>query len=260
LETLKIETDARGVARVELARPDVLNAFNEQMIAELAETFSGLGRRADVHAVVLWAQGKAFSAGADLQWMQRQSKNSPDENYQDSKRFAEMMRVLYECPKPVIARVQGHAFGGGVGLMCVSDIVVAAAHTKFGITEAKFGILPAVIGPYVINAIGPRQGKRLALTAENFSAAQAATLGLVHEVVESEGLDAKVGEILNQVLRNGPNALGEIKQLYRRISVGPITPEIRDLTAQTISRVRGTDEAVEGFAAFFEKRAAKWAK
>jgi len=258
MTTLNLSTDTRGVATVELARPDVLNAFDEAMIGELAQAFADLASDANVRVIVLRAAGKAFCAGADLAWMQRQAKNSEADNRADATRFAEMMRVLYECPKPTIARVHGHAFGGGVGLMCACDIVVAAESAKFAISEAKFGILPAVIGPYVINAVGPRQARRLALTAETFGAAFAHDIGLVHEVTAPDSIDAKVEDIVSPILKNGPRALAEIKQLFARFSVGPITAETRALTAQTIARLRGTDEAREGFAAFLEKRPPKW--
>ena len=260
MNTLHVSTDARGVATVELSRPDVLNAFDEAMIGEIAQAFGDLGKDARVRVIVLRAAGKAFCAGADLAWMQRQAKNSEADNRADALAFAEMMRLLYECPKPTVARVHGQAFGGGVGLMCACDIVVAAEGAKFAISEAKFGILPAVIGPYVINSVGPRQARRLALTAETFGAAFAREIGLVHEVTAPDGLDAKVEEIVSLILKNGPNALAEIKQLFARLPVGPITHGVRALTAQTIARLRGTDEAREGFAAFFEKRPAKWNK
>ncbi len=258
MNTIRLTVDARGVATVELAREAVLNAFDEAMIGEIASAFGGLSTRADVRVVVLRGAGKAFCAGADLAWMQRQAKNSEEANRKDALVFAEMMRVVYECPKPTIARVHGAAFGGGVGLMCACDIVVAAEGTKFAVSEAKFGIIPAVIGPYLMNAAGPRQARRLALTAETFGAAFAHDIGLVHEVTAPDGIDAKVDEIVAMMLKNGPNALAEIKRLFARLAVAPITQDTRGMTAETIARLRMTEEAKEGFAAFFEKRAAKW--
>lgn len=258
MNTIRLSTDARGVTSVELARESVLNAFNEEMIGELADAFTRLGNDANTRVIVLRAAGKAFCAGADLAWMQRQAKNSEADNRADAARFAEMMRVLYECPKPTVARVNGAAFGGGVGLMCACDIVVASDNAKFAISEAKFGILPAVIGPYVTNAVGPRHARRLALTAEAFGARFAHDIGLVHEVTTSDDLDAKVEELVSLILKNGPNALAEIKKLLARLEVGPVTAEVRQMTSETIARLRMTDEAKEGFAAFFEKRPAKW--
>jgi methylglutaconyl-CoA hydratase len=260
MNTLRISTDERGIATVELAREAVLNAFDEAMIAELAEAFRTLGDDANARVIVLRAAGKAFCAGADLQWMQRQAKNSEADNRKDAQVFAEMMRTVYECPKPTVARVHGAAFGGGVGLMCACDIVIAAKGAKFAISEAKFGIIPAVIGPYVTNAVGPRHARRLALTAEVFDAKFARDIGLVHEVTTTDAIDAKVDEIVSLILKNGPNALAEIKKLFGRLSVGPVTADTRAMTAETIARLRMTGEAKEGFAAFFDKRPATWIK
>jgi methylglutaconyl-CoA hydratase len=270
MNTLRLSTDARGVATVELARESVLNAFDEAMIGEIAQAFRDLGADANARVIVLRAAGKAFCAGADLAWMQRQAKNSEADNRRDAQVFAEMMRVVHECPKPTVARVHGAAFGGGVGLMCACDIVIAAEGAKFAISEAKFGIIPAVIGPYVTNAIGPRHARRLALTAEVFGAAYARDIGLVHEVVPASSseavgqakspIDAKVDEIVSLILKNGPTALAEIKKLFGHLSVGPITAETRAMTAETIARLRMTGEAKEGFAAFFDKRPASWTK
>jgi len=260
METVALAVDERGVARLDMNRAEVFNAFDETMIAELAATFDELGRRDDVRVVVLGARGKAYSAGADLQWMKRQSANDEATNRADARRFAEMMRAVAECPKPTIARVQGSAFGGGVGLMAACDIVVVAEHARFAVSEAKFGILPAVIGPYVVNAVGVRQARRLALTATQIDAREALTLGLAHCVVAADALDAAVDAVLAELLGNGPGAQGEIKRLFAQMEVGPITAEVRELTAATIARVRSTDEAREGFAAFLDKRRASWSR
>jgi methylglutaconyl-CoA hydratase len=260
MNTLRVSTDARGVATVELAREAVLNAFDEAMIGELAEAFGKLGSDANARVIVLRAAGKAFCAGADLAWMQRQAKNSEADNKRDAQVFAEMMRTVHECPKPTVARVHGAAFGGGVGLMAACDIVIAAEGAKFAISEAKFGIIPAVIGPYVTNAVGLRHARRLALTAEVFDAKFARDIGLVHEVTAPDAIDAKVDEIVALILKNGPTALAEIKKLFGRLHVGPITADTRAMTAETIARLRMTGEAKEGFAAFFDKRPATWIK
>lgn len=256
--TIAVQRTADGVARVTMARAAVFNAFDETMIAELGAAFDALGADASVRAIVLAGEGKAFSAGADLQWMQRASQASFEWNLEDARRFAAMLDRIASCPKPTIARVQGVALGGGVGLVCACDFAVAAQSARFAVSEAKFGILPAVIGPYVINAIGKRHAKRLALTAAQIPAAEALAIGLVHEVVPVEALDAAVCGLLTQLGQNGPGALGEIKRLFAQIGEGPVTPEVRELTAHTIARVRGTDEAREGFAAFLAKRPASW--
>jgi methylglutaconyl-CoA hydratase len=259
-KTIKLSTDGRSVARVTLAKPETLNAFDETMIGELNEVFAALSHSPDTRVVVLAAEGRAFSAGADLRWMERASNNSQEANLQDARRFAGMMQTLQACSKPVVARVQGAAYGGGVGLCCACDIVFAVPQARFAVSEAKFGILPSVIGPYLNNAVGKRQALRLALTAEQIDAARAAEIGLVHEVVEADQLDAAIEATVAQLLGNGPGALGEIKQLFSSFAVGEIDDEVRELTAQTIARVRATPEAREGFAAFLTKRPAAWVK
>jgi len=261
VDTLQIATDARGVARVTMNRPEVFNAFDEAMIADLDAAFERLGRDPAVRIVVLDGAGKAFSAGADLQWMKRASEATQDWNVEDARRFAGMLDRIARCPKPTIAKVHGVALGGGVGLTLACDIAVAAAGAQFAVSEARFGILPSVIGPYVMNAVGPREARRLALTASRIPAAEALRIGLLHEVVESDaagGLDAAVERWIAELLMNGPRAQAEIKALFAQLEVGPVTAEVRELTAQTIARVRMGSEAKEGFAAFLGKRPAAW--
>jgi methylglutaconyl-CoA hydratase len=257
-QTLKITQRKAGVAQVTMARPAVFNAFDEAMIGELDAAFAALVADDAVRVIVLAGEGKHFSAGADLQWMQRASLASLEWNLEDARRFAGMLSRIETCPKPTVARVQGAALGGGVGLACACDIAIAADNASFSVSEAKFGILPAVIGPYVTNAVGKRQAKRLALTTERIGAADALAMGLVQQVVALDALDAAVDTTITQLLAGGPNAQREIKVLFGQLEVGAITPEVRELTAQTISRVRGTSEAREGFAAFLEKRPAPW--
>jgi methylglutaconyl-CoA hydratase len=257
-KTLKLGSDARGVATLTLAREEVFNAFDELMIDELTRAFAALGTDPKVRVVVLAAAGKAFSAGADLRWMERTSQNGRQENLEDARRFARMMQAINECSKPVVGRVQGAAYGGGVGLCCACDIVFASSQSVFSVSEAKFGILPSVIGPYLTNAVGKRQALRLALTAQRIDAAHALRIGLVHQVAETSELDGLIEETVAALLLNGPAALGEIKALFGQLEVGEITEQVRELTAQTIARVRATDEAREGFAAFFAKRAPSW--
>ena len=258
MRTLNIERRAFGVAQVTMSRPAVFNAFDEAMIADLDFAFSTLTEEAEVRVIVLAGAGKHFSAGADLQWMQRASQATLDWNLQDARRFAAMLARIDACPKPTVARVQGAALGGGVGLACACDIAIAADSASFAVSEARFGILPAVIGPYVTNAVGKRQARRLALTTARIGATEALAIGLVQQVVPLEELDKAVDATVRDLLTGGPNAQREIKQLFGQLEVGPITPDVREITAATIARVRGTDEAREGFAAFLAKRPANW--
>ncbi len=257
-QTLSVTTRQPGVAQVTMNRPAVFNAFDEAMIAELDAAFASLEADASVRVIVLAGEGKHFSAGADLQWMQRASAASLEWNLADARKFAGMLARIEACPKPTIARVQGAALGGGVGLAAACDIAVAADNASFAVSEAKFGILPSVIGPYVTNAVGKRHARRLALTATRIGAAEALAMGLVQQVTPLDGLDAAVDATVKELLVCGPQAQAEIKQLFAQLAVGPITPDVRELTAQTISRVRGTPEAKEGFAAFLGKRPANW--
>lgn len=258
-ETLAIEHIGHNLARVTMSRPGVANAFDELMIAELDAAFAQLADEVDVRVIVLAGAGKHFSAGADLKWMQRASEASRDWNLEDARRFVAMLARVAACPKPTVARIQGAALGGGVGLACACDLVIAAQSASFAVSEARFGILPAVIGPYLVNAVGRRQAVRLALTSSRISAAAALQLGLVHRMVPDDGLDSAVDAVVNELLAGGPLAQREIKQLYAQLHAGPVSVETRELTAQTISRVRGTDEAREGFAAFLGKRPPGWA-
>lgn len=257
-KTLSVTTRAPGVAQVTMSRAEVFNAFDEAMIGELDAAFAALEADPAVRVIVLAGDGKHFSAGADLQWMQRASQASEDWNLQDARRFAGMLARLDACAKPTVARVQGAALGGGVGLACACDVAVAASNASFSVSEAKFGILPSVIGPYLTNAVGKRQARRLALTTTRILAEEALAIGLVQQVVAPDALDAAVDAVLKDLLVGGPNAHREIKQLYAQLEVGAVTPAVVELTAATIARVRGTDEAREGFAAFLAKRPAPW--
>ena len=258
MDTLRITTRASSVAQVTMARAAVFNAFDEAMIGELDAAFAQLIDDASVRVIVLAGEGRHFSAGADLQWMQRASAASLEWNLADARRFAAMLARIESAPKPTVARVQGAALGGGVGLACACDIAIAAGDASFSVSEARFGILPAVIGPYVTNAVGKRQARRLALTTERIGAAEALAMGLVQRVVPAAELDAAVDACVAQLLAGGPQAQREIKQLFAQLDVGAITPAVIELTAQTIARVRGSDEAREGFAAFLGKRPANW--
>lgn len=255
---LDLEHRANGVAVLTMNRPAVFNAFDEVLIAELDAAFAALGADPAVRVVVLAGAGKHFSAGADLQWMQRAAAASQDDNLADARRFSAMLARIAECPKPTMARVQGAALGGGVGLVAACDLAVASEAASFSVSEARMGILPAVIGPHLVNAVGLRAARRLALTARRIDAAEALRVGLVQHVVPADGLDAEVDAVLADLLACGPAAQAEIKQLYARLAPGPVTTEVRELTAQTIARVRSTPEAREGFAAFLGKRKPNW--
>lgn len=258
MDTLRLGTRAAGVAQVTMARPAVFNAFDEAMIGELDAAFAQLIDDPAVRVIVLAGEGRHFSAGADLQWMQRASEASLDWNVADARGFAGMLARIERCPKPTVARVQGAALGGGVGLTAVCDVAIAAEGASFSVSEAKFGILPSVIGPYVTNAVGKRQARRLALTTERIGAAEALAIGLVTKVVAVDQLDAAVDEAVGALLLGGPNAQREIKALFAQLHEGPVTDGVVELTAQTIARVRGSAEAREGFAAFLAKRPAPW--
>ena len=256
--TVQISRRAEGVAQMTMSRPEVFNAFDEAMIGELDAAIVQLEADAGVRVIVLAGAGKHFSAGADLQWMQRASAASHEWNLEDARRFVAMLARLEGCAKPTVARVQGAALGGGVGLACACDIALASESASFSVSEARFGILPSVIGPYLTNAVGKRQARRLALTATRIPASEALAIGLVQQVVPADALDAAVDRVCAELLEGGPRAQAEIKRLFAQLHVGPITPEVRELTAQTIARVRGTEEAREGFAAFLAKRPPEW--
>jgi methylglutaconyl-CoA hydratase len=210
--------------------------------------------------MVLAAEGRAFCAGADVAWMQRAAAQSEAANLEDAYRLSAMMEAVAECQKPVVARVQGAAFGGGVGLACAADIVIASERASFALSETRLGILPAVIGPYVAHAIGVRQAKRLALTGQRVGAAEGLRLGLVHELVAEVDLDAALERCIAELLLGGPCAQRASKEFFGRLAAGPVSPATRESAARTISQLRATAEAAEGFAAFNERRPASWVR
>ncbi len=258
MTALQITRPAPGVAQVLMHRPAVFNAFDEAMIGELDAAFTQLADDPAVRVIVLAGSGKHFSAGADLQWMQRAAQADRAWNLADARRFAAMLARIEQSPKPTVARIQGAALGGGVGLACACDIAIAADDASFAVSEARFGIIPSVIGPYLLNAVGRRQARRLALATTRIRADEALRIGLVQEVVALDALDAAVARTVADLLAGGPQAQVEIKLLYDQLPGGPVTAQARELTAHTIARVRGTDEAREGFAAFLAKRPASW--
>jgi methylglutaconyl-CoA hydratase len=253
------DVTVRGdVATVTLNRPDLHNAFDETLIARLTAAFVSLDDAADVRVVVLAGAGRSFCAGADLNWMKRMAGFDHDENLADAQALATMLRALYACSKPTIARVHGAAYGGGVGLVCACDIAVCVPESTFALTESKLGLIPATISPYVMEAIGARQARRYFLTAERFGASEALRVGLVHEVVAADALDARVDALVNLLRAAGPRAQLECKALIRGVAHRPIDAELIEGTAEHIAAVRASPEGREGVGAFLEKRKPSW--
>jgi len=255
--SLKIERQSQ-VATVTLNRPEVRNAFNESVIAELTEAFKTLGQDPSLRAIALAAEGKAFCAGADLNWMKAMAGYSWDENHADASRLAEMLWTIYSCPVPVIARVQGDVYAGGVGLVSCADIVVAVDTAGFCLSEAKLGLLPATIGPYVVRALGEQASRRYFVTAERFSASEAHRLGLVQELASAEALDEKVAALADALCANGPAAVKACKKLVQDLAHAPITPALRDDTARRIADIRASAEGREGVQSFLNKSKPGW--
>ncbi len=249
---------AGGVGRITMARPEKHNAFDDGLIADLSAAFDAAGHDDAVRVVVLEGEGKSFSAGADLGWMQRMADYSDAENLEDARKLAHMVRILNELPRPTIARVQGAAFGGGVGLVAACDIALASQAASFCLSEARLGLIPSVISPYVVEAIGARAARRYFQTAERFDAETALALGLVHEVVPRERLDGRLDELVGVLLDNGPAAMAASKDLVRRVASDPVDDAMVEDTAQRIADIRATDEGREGVQAFLEKRGPNW--
>ncbi len=250
--------DDRGVATVTLSRPELHNAFDEGLIAGLAEALGRLAEDPAVRVVLLRAESKSFSAGADLNWMRRMAGYGEAENLADAERLAALMAALDRLPRPTVAVVQGAAFGGGVGLIAACDMAVASEAASFSLSEVKLGLTPAVISPYVVNAIGVRAARRYMLTGERFDAATAHRLGLVHQVVPADALDAAAETLTATLLACGPEAITECKALIARVARGRIDAALIADTAHRIARIRVTAEAREGIAAFLEKRKPDW--
>lgn len=247
------------VVRLRLHRPDLHNAFDADLIGALTAALIALGEDRTVRAVVLEAAGASFSAGADLNWMRAMATATEDENRADALALARLMRVLDELPHPTVARVQGAAFGGGVGLVACCDIAIGVPEAKFGLTESRLGLLPAVISPYVIDAIGARQARRWFATAETFDAAEALRIGLLHAVVPADALDDAVNRQLDLLLRAGPHAASEAKALVRRVAASHDRDKLGKDNADLIARLRVSREGQEGIGAFLEKRKPAWA-
>ncbi len=251
-------TNQGAIRTITLSRPDVRNAFNDEVIAELKTAFTEAGQAADVRCVVLTAEGPAFCAGADLNWTRRMAAYTRDENLADAGQLAAMLRAIYECPKPTIARVQGDVFAGGVGLVAACDMAVSADTATYCLSEVKLGLIPATISPYVIRAMGARASHRYFLTAERFSAAEAHRVGLVHEVVAANELDAKVVELTNALVSASPNAVRACKRLVQDVAEREIDDALVAHTVAGIADIRSSAEGKEGVQSFLQKRKPNW--
>lgn len=254
-----LQTQMDGaVATITLNRPEVRNAFNEELIAELTRAFAELSGNDAVRCVVLAASGKAFCAGADLNWMRRMADYTQEQNLADAAQLAIMLRTIYECPKPTIAKIQGDVYAGGMGLVAACDIAVTSIGAAYCLSEVKLGLIPATISPYVIRAMGARAAHRYFLTAERFDAAEALRIGLVHEVVAAAELDGKVAELSRALTDAGPDAIKLCKKLLQDVAGQEITPQLIDMTVAGIAGVRATPEGREGVQSFLQKRKPAW--
>jgi methylglutaconyl-CoA hydratase len=247
-----------GVAWIVLDRPDVHNAFDETLIAELTDALAAVDVDPEVRVVVLCGNGRSFCAGADLTWMRRMAAYGKSENLADARALARLLSTLAHLSKPTVARVHGNAFGGGVGLVACCDIAIAVQEAMFAFSEVKLGLIPATIGPYVVEAVGARHARRYFLTGERFTAAEAWRIGLLHDIVPTGDLDARVSEVIDLLMQAGPNAQAEAKVLVRDIAHRPIDARVIEATARHIAKVRASPEGREGVAAFLGKRRAAW--
>ncbi len=256
-----LTVDCSGcVARLTLNRPRVHNAFDDELIDSITSALADIAGDESVRVVVLQADGKSFSAGADLGWMRRMAGYGKAENKADAMALAQMLFALDQLPQPVIAKVQGAAIGGGVGLVAAADIAIGVPTAVFSLSEVRLGLVPAVISPYVVRAVGARQARALFLTAERFDGERALEIGLLHHLVDADELESKVDEICTQLLQNGPLAMSHAKRLVDRVAGGAPTPSILEHTATLIADIRASDEGREGIDAFLGKRHASWRK
>ncbi len=247
-----------SVVEVWLNRPEVRNAFNDGVISELTAAFAGFATETGLRAVVLAGHGKAFCAGADLSWMRAMAGYSWEQNQADAAALAQMLWTIFTCPLPVVGRIHGDCYAGGVGLAAVCDVLVAAEGMHFCLSEAKLGLLPATISPYVVKALGEQASRRYFVTAERFSAAQARALGFVHELVPLDALDAKLSELVAALVANGPAAVRACKKLVQDVAGRPIDPALRAETARRIADIRASAEGREGVQAYLNKRDPAW--
>ncbi len=258
-QNIATEVD-KGIGIVSLSRPDRQNAFDEITVVELLQAFAEMEATAAVRVVVLSSVGPTFCTGADLSWMGRVAGYGAEENRRDAKVMAEMLRRLSRLSKPTLARVQGSAYGAGLGLLAACDIAVATFECRFALTDVSLGLVPAIVAPYFIGAIGKRNARRYMLTGERFSAAEAYRIGLIHEMVADEAaLDHAVGQLVDSLLQSGPIAMAECKALIRDLAGRPLSDDLVADMAARVARARASDEAREGMAAFLEKRPPSWA-
>ncbi len=254
-----IRTSTKGpVATITLSRPEVRNAFNNEVIAQLTQAFTQLGTQDGVRCIVLSAEGSAFCAGADLNWMRKMADYSRDENLADASQLANMLRVIYECPKPTVARVQGDVVAGGMGLVAACDIAVSVDTAHYCLSEVKLGLIPATISPYVIRAMGARAAHRYFLTAERFTATEALRVGFVHEVVAANQLDSKVAEITTALCSASPNAVKVCKKLVQDVAEREISQPLIAQTVAGIADIRSSPQGKEGVSSFLQKRKPNW--
>jgi methylglutaconyl-CoA hydratase len=257
-EPILTEIDTRGVASLILNRPDVHNAFDDVLIGRLSDALDGLANNDNVRVLKVVGSGKSFSAGADLNWMRRMAEYSPEENLDDARRVAHMFHKLANFPRPTLAIVHGNAFGGGIGLIACCDIAVASVGARFSLSEVKLGLIPATISPFVIEAIGARQARRLFLTAERFNAHDALRLGLIHQVDADDRLRDTAEVFISQLLENSPHAMTAAKQLVAAVAHRRIDESMLGDVAQRIAQQRASEEGREGVAAFLDKRPPAW--
>ena len=246
------------IATVTLNRPEIRNAFNDEMIAELTDAFNKLGANNDVRVIVLAAAGKVFCAGADLNWMRAMADYSYEENLADADKLAQMLKTIYECPKPTIAAVQGDVYAGGMGLVAVCDVAIAVRIANFCLSEVRLGLAPATISPYVIRALGARASQRYFLSAEVFDSKKARQLGFIHERVSEESLDDAVAEFCAKVVKNSPEAVKTCKRLLHEVAGAPINDELIANTVKGIADIRSSEQGKEGVQAFLQKRKPDW--
>lgn len=256
-QTLDVHCENR-VATLILNRPEVRNAFNGTMVAELTQAFRAMGEDKHIRAIVLAANGPAFCAGGDLAWMRHMAAFDHAQNRADAGSLAQMLRALDACPKSVLAKVQGDCYAGGLGLVAACDIAVGAQGANFCLSEVKLGLIPATISPYVIRAMGERYARRYFLTAERFDAAQAERIGLLHEAVPAGMLDARVAEIAKSLCTAGPQAVKRAKRLVREVAARGSDESLLADTAEWIAQVRASEEGREGMQAFLDKRRPSW--
>ena len=257
MSNLNIKVEAQR-ATLTLTRPELRNAFNDEVIAELTQAFTELGVRDDVRVIVLAAEGPAFCAGADLNWMRRMADYDREQNLADAACLAEMLRVIHHCPKPVVARVQGDVYAGGMGLVACCDIALSADSAHYCLSETRLGLVPATISPYVLRAMGPRAAQRYCLSAERFDAAEALRIGFVHEVVPADQLDARVDVVVKALTHASPAAVRACKRLLQEVAQREIDAALIAQTVEAIADIRSSTEGREGVQSFLQKRQPSW--